>query len=55
MRFKNNVAVVTGGASGIGAATVRLLVAEGAQVMIGDMDDAGASAVAAELGTDRVA
>ena len=55
MRFNNKVAVVTGGASGIGAASVRLMVAEGAQVMIGDMDDAGASAVAAELGTDRVA
>ena len=35
-RFENRVALVTGGASGIGAASVRRLVAEGAQVMIAD-------------------
>ena len=35
-RFENRVALVTGGASGIGAASVRRLVTEGAQVMIAD-------------------
>ena len=37
-RFENRVALVTGGASGIGAASVRRLVAEGAQVLIADLD-----------------
>jgi len=40
---------VTGGASGIGAATARRLAAEGARVAIGDVDDEGARDVAAEL------
>ena len=43
-------AIVTGGASGIGLATVRRFVAEGARVMIGDIDGDAVSAVAAELG-----
>ncbi|GAB3484151.1 SDR family NAD(P)-dependent oxidoreductase [Azotobacter salinestris] len=43
------VAVVTGGGSGIGEAIVRLFVAEGARVVIGDID-ASAAALAAELG-----
>jgi NAD(P)-dependent dehydrogenase (short-subunit alcohol dehydrogenase family) len=44
------VAVVTGGASGIGRATAERFVAEGAQVVIGDVDAEGAEAVVAELG-----
>ncbi len=48
------VAVVTGGASGIGLATTRRFVAEGARVVVGDLDEAGLAAVAAELG-DAVA
>ncbi len=39
MRFENKVAVVTGGASGIGAATVKRLAAEGASVMLADLND----------------
>jgi NAD(P)-dependent dehydrogenase (short-subunit alcohol dehydrogenase family) len=49
-RLDGRVALVTGGASGLGQAMVRRFVAEGAQVVIGDIDMAGAAAVAAELG-----
>src|SRR3954452_24528270 len=44
------VAVVTGGARGIGQAIARALAREGAVVAIGDLDGAGAEAAAAELG-----
>ncbi|MET4580701.1 3-hydroxybutyrate dehydrogenase [Conyzicola nivalis] len=43
-------ALVTGGASGIGAATARALAAAGAHVVIADIDRDGAEAVAAEIG-----
>lgn len=50
MRFAGKRALVTGGANGIGAATCRRLVDEGAQVIVGDIDDAGAARLASELG-----
>lgn len=42
MRFTGKRAVVTGGASGIGRATALRLVEEGATVIVGDIDEAGA-------------
>ena len=44
------VAIVTGGAGGIGRATAELLVAEGANVVIADLDDDAGNALAAQLG-----
>jgi 2-hydroxycyclohexanecarboxyl-CoA dehydrogenase len=49
MRLEGRKALVTGGASGIGAATARRLAAEGAEVVIGDRNEEGAAAVAAEI------
>ncbi|MDD2857966.1 MAG: SDR family oxidoreductase [Candidatus Nanopelagicales bacterium] len=44
------VAIITGGASGIGEATARLLASEGALVVIADVDDDRGSALAASIG-----
>ena len=49
-RFTGRVAVITGAASGIGAASARRLAAEGASVVAVDLDLAGAEAIAAEVG-----
>jgi meso-butanediol dehydrogenase / (S,S)-butanediol dehydrogenase / diacetyl reductase len=49
-RLDGKVAIVTGAASGIGAATARRFVAEGARVVIADLNDAGGAGVARELG-----
>lgn len=50
MRLKDKIAVVTGAASGIGKEIARTFVREGAKVVIADLNQAGASASAAELG-----
>ena len=53
-RLDGKVAVVTGGCSGIGLATVRRFVEEGAKVVIGDLDDARGAELADELGITYV-
>jgi NAD(P)-dependent dehydrogenase (short-subunit alcohol dehydrogenase family) len=50
MKLSGSVALVTGGASGLGAATVRRLVAGGAKVLIVDRDEARGQALAKEIG-----
>ncbi len=54
-RLEGKVAVVTGGASGIGAATVRQFVQEGARVVIADLQAGVASDLAASLGESALA
>jgi NAD(P)-dependent dehydrogenase (short-subunit alcohol dehydrogenase family) len=49
-RLSGKVAIVTGGASGIGAGTVELFVREGASVVIADLQDDKGERLAAELG-----
>src|SRR6267143_1377974 len=47
------IALVTGGASGIGRAVARRLAAEGAHVVVADLDEAGARKAAEEIATSR--
>jgi NAD(P)-dependent dehydrogenase (short-subunit alcohol dehydrogenase family) len=49
-RLPNKVAVVTGGASGIGEGIARRFCAESAKVILADVDEANGSRIAAECG-----
>ena len=53
MRLENKIAIVTGGAHGIGRAIVERFVAEGARVTIADIDEAAGTAAAQEIGAGR--
>lgn len=55
MRLSGKRAVVTGGASGFGAGIVRTFAAEGARVLIADVDGPAAAALARELGAGVIA
>jgi 3alpha(or 20beta)-hydroxysteroid dehydrogenase len=50
-RLAGKVALVTGGAGGMGEAHARAIVAEGGEVVIADLDDARGQEIAAELGS----
>ena len=50
MQLSDSVFIVTGGASGLGAATARMLVASRARVVIADVNEAAGNEVAAQLG-----
>src|SRR5690348_1774958 len=53
-QFDGKVAIVTGGASGIGAAVAKQLAKEGCRVVIADRDATGLETVAAEIGKHAV-
>ncbi|MEA3134410.1 MAG: hypothetical protein QOG17_2256, partial [Gammaproteobacteria bacterium] len=54
-RLQNKVAIVAGGATGIGAACAKRYIAEGAKVAIGDLNIKTAQELAASLGPNAVA
>ena len=54
MRLENKVVLISGGASGIGAATARLVVREGGKAVLADRDAAKGEALAQELGTSAI-
>lgn len=53
MQIKDNVFVVTGGGSGLGAASARMLVDQGGKVVLADVNSVGGESLVSELG-DRV-
>ena len=54
MELKGKIAVVTGGASGLGEATVRNIIAQGGKALIMDLNMDRGKAIVAELGKDKV-
>ncbi|ARR56088.1 3-beta hydroxysteroid dehydrogenase [Rhizorhabdus wittichii DC-6] len=55
MRLKDKIAIVTGGASGIGRATALTFAREGARVAVADIDADGAARTAAQIGEQAMA
>ncbi|MSQ59689.1 MAG: SDR family oxidoreductase [Betaproteobacteria bacterium] len=55
MKLKDQVAIVTGAASGFGAEISRRYIAEGAKVMLSDINEKGAQELAATLGSNAAA
>ena len=53
MQLAGSVAVITGGASGLGAATARLFAGAGAKLALWDLNTEAGNALAAELGDQR--
>ncbi|TFG23621.1 MAG: glucose 1-dehydrogenase [Promethearchaeota archaeon] len=53
-RLDDKVVIITGGASGIGKASVRLFIEEGARVIFGDIQDERGKALAEELGSNAI-
>lgn len=54
MEINNKVFIVTGGASGLGAGTAKMLSQQGAKVVLADLNDAAGKALAQELGQHYV-
>ncbi len=54
MRFENKVVIVTGGASGIGEATVRRFAAEGASVVVADIRPDAIDALLSDIGSEHL-
>jgi D-sorbitol dehydrogenase (acceptor) len=54
MKLKDKVAVVTGAARGIGKAIAERYVKEGAKVVVADLNEQGAKAIASELGPNAI-
>lgn len=54
MQIANKVFIITGGASGLGAATARRLVEAGGKVVMADLNQAAGDALATELGANAV-
>jgi NAD(P)-dependent dehydrogenase (short-subunit alcohol dehydrogenase family) len=52
LQLQTSVFLVTGGASGLGEATARMLVGEGARVVIADVNESGGATLQAELGAN---
>src|SRR5438132_13024064 len=51
MQIRDSVFLITGGASGLGAGTARMIVAGGGKAVLADLNEAAGNALAAELGS----